>query len=397
MAQRAHTRFTVGFASAGHLLCHGAMILLPLVKTDVAADFRIDTVTVSLGAVLYVVAMGAMAVPAGLLADRVGSARVLLLYFATMTGAALLCALSTHIGVFLISHALLGAAAGLYHPPGLGLISLSTSLDEMGPALGLHGVIGNIGAAGAPLFVMALMPEIGWRGAFFGLALTAALSGSAGAWLIREGLVTQGHATESRPADRGGMRRRGLALLLATMSVNGFLLQGFTWQLPETIKGHGSLIFDVMVVNAAILGLGAFGQYVGGMMARGSGQLDRYLMLLVLQPIAFGTTALLIDVPTLALLQLSAFAFVNYMSQPVENRLLASYTSTARRSSAFALKFTVALIVSAPAAWIMARVAKSSGEAASYEFLGAVGMLGLAAGLLFVRSLRTGDEVTAER
>ena len=105
----------------------------------------------------------------------------------------------------------------------------------------------------------------------------------------------------------------------------------------------------------------------------------------------------MIDVPTLALLQLSAFAFVNYMSQPVENCLLASYTSTERRSSAFALKFTVALIVSAPAAWIMARVAKSSGEAASYEFLGVVGMLGLAAGLLFVRSLRTGDEVTAER
>ncbi len=397
MALRARTRFTVGFASAGHFLCHGAMILLPLVKTEVAADFGVDTVTVSLGTVLYVVAMGAMAVPAGLLADRVGNARVLLLYFGAMTGASLLCALSDHFGVFLVSHALLGAAAGLYHPPGLGLISLSTSLDEMGPALGLHGVIGNIGAVAAPLFVMAIVPEIGWRGAFFALALTAALSGSAGAWLIREGLVTQGHATESRPADRGGMRRRGLALLLATMSVNGFLLQGFTWQLPETIKGHGALIFDVMLVNAAILGLGAIGQYVGGMMARGSGQLDRYLMLLVLQPIAFGTTALLIDVPTLALLQLSAFAFVNYMSQPVENRLLASYTSTERRSSAFALKFTVALIVSAPAAWMVARVAKSSGEAASYEFLGVVGMLGLAAGLLFVRSLRTGDEVTAER
>ena len=79
MALRARTRFTVGFASAGHLVCHGAMILLPLVKTDLAADYGVDTVTVSLGTVLYVVAMGAMAVPAGLLADRVGNARVLLL------------------------------------------------------------------------------------------------------------------------------------------------------------------------------------------------------------------------------------------------------------------------------------------------------------------------------
>lgn len=397
MALSARTRITVGFASAGHYLCHGAMILLPLLKTDVAADLGVDTVALSLGTVLYVVAMGIMAVPAGLLADRIGTARVLLFYFGAMTGAALLCALSGSFIAFLTSHALLGAAAGLYHPPGLGLISLSTSRDEMGPALGWHGMAGNVGAVSAPLLVMTVMPEFGWRGAFYALALTAALSGLAGVWLTRKGLVMQGRPAESRPADESGLRRRGLVLLLVMMSVNGFLLQGFTWQLPETVKGHGSLIWDVMVVNAAILGLGAVGQYVGGLMARGRGQLGRYLLLLMLQPLALGGTAFLLDMPTLALLQLSAFAFVNYMSQPVENRLLASYTSTARRSSAFALKFMVGLIISAPAAWIMARIVKSSGEAASYGFLGAVATLGLVAGLLFMRSLRPVEAPAGER
>ena len=258
----------------------------------------------------------------------------------------------------------------------------------MGPALGMHGVIGNLGVASSPLMVMTVLPSFGWRGAFYALALTATLALLAGAWLIRRGLVMPGLPTESRPADEGALRRRGLALLLVVMSINGFLLGGFTWQLPETVRNHGDLIWDVMVVNTAILGLGSIGQYVGGLMARGPGQRGRYLILLLLQPLAFGAAALMLDMPTLALIQLSAFAFVSYMSQPVENRILASFTSTARRSTTFALKFMVALIISAPAPWIVARIVRTSGEAASYGFLCAVATVGLVAGVLFMRSLR---------
>jgi MFS family permease len=389
MALSRRARFAVGYASAGHFLCHGAMILLPLLKGDVAAELTAgDVVKVSTASALYLVMMGVAAVPAGLLADRIGTARMLLIYFGAMAGAALLCALSTGFGTFVFAHALLGAAAGLYHPPGLGLISLSTGRDEMGPALGMHGVIGNIGVASSPLLVMTVLPEFGWRGAFFALALTAALAGLAGAWLIRRGHVMPGIPAESQPAADGRLARRGLVLLLVVMSVNGFLANGFTWQFPETVRQHGALIWDVMVVNTAILGLGAIGQYVGGLMARGKGQRGRYLMLLMLQPVTFLGTALLLDMPTIALLQLAAFAFVNYMSQPIENRILAGFTSTARRSAAFALKFMVALIIAAPAPWIVARIVRTSGEAAGYGFLCAVGTVGLLAGVFFVRSLR---------
>lgn len=377
------TSVAVGYASAGHFLCHGSKVILPVSLAVVAAEFGVTLVAMAWALTAYGVAMGLAALPAGLLADRRGAPAVLNLYFWFLAGGALLCAAADGFATFVVAHGLLGAAAGLYHPPGLALVSLASSREGMGRALGLHGVFGNFGIAGAPLLVLAATPLFGWRGAFLALAGSAVLCALAGGVLRRRGLLAAAPPGAQPGAERGRLSRTGLFWLLVAMSVNGFLLDGFTTAFPETARSRLDLVWDAQWLNAAVFGLGAVGQWVGGLLANGERQGGRYVGLLALQPLVFVGAALALDAPFVAVLQLGAFMFVNWMTQPLENRLLAGFTSSARRSSAYALKFVVALVVGAAAPPVVVGLMESRGHGAAWFALAAVGVLGVAAGRAF--------------
>jgi hypothetical protein len=92
-----------------------------------------------------------------------------------------------------------------------------------------------------------------------------------------------------------------------------------------------------------------------------------------------------LDTPTIAVFQLAAFSFINYMTQPMENRFLAGFTSSARRSGAYAMKFLVALVIGSAAPPIVATILESSGHAASYGFLAGVAVVGVFAWWAFLR------------
>ena len=136
-------RVALSFASTGHGLCHASKLVLNVSLAVAAADLGVGLVRMSLALTAFNLAMGVASLPAGLLADRYGTSRVLLAFFWLLAAGALLCSLSQGYATFLVAHALLGAAAGLYHPPGMALISLTASREGMGPALGLHGVAGR--------------------------------------------------------------------------------------------------------------------------------------------------------------------------------------------------------------------------------------------------------------
>jgi MFS family permease len=381
-------RASVALACYGHLLCHGGKVVLQVSLFVAAMDLGVGLVEMSWALSAYGLAMGLTAVPAGLLSDRIGPTRVLGLYFWLLAGAALLCALVPGYAGFVVAHALLGGAAGLYHPPGLALISLSTRRETMGPAMGVHGVVGSLGMAFAPLLVLAVTPTAGWRGVYGVLALSSVAGALLALLLRRRGLVMDGRPALVSPAADGAISRRALVLLLAVVSINGFLLDGFMPLFPETVRAQGDLLWDAMVLNAAILSVGAVGQYAGGMLARGARQGGRYMALLALQPVVLAGAAYAIDTPTVAVFQLAAFSFLNFMTQPMENRFLAGFTSSARRSGAFAMKFLVALVVGSAAPPVVAAMLESHGQAPSYLFLAAVAGLGVLLWWAFLRSSR---------
>ncbi len=386
---RSTARAAVVFASTGHALCHASKLVLPLVLAAAAADLGVSLVGMAGALSVYLVAMALASVPAGLLADRIGTARVLLLFYWSLAAAAVLCWAANSYGTFVVAHGLLGAAAGLYHPPGLGLISLSTTRDEAGPAMGWHGVASSVGIAATPWAVLQLAPHGGWRVVYLALAAAAAAGALAGHVMLRRRLVPAGSRPQPQAAEDGPLRRRGVLLLLGVVAFNGFLIDGFTTLFPETVRTHSALAMDDQVVNMLVLAVGGVGQYLGGRLARGATEKRRYVIMLMLQPLAVGGVALLLGRPGAAFLFMGGFAFANYMTQPVENRLLAGATTTARRSTAYALKFLVSLLAGAAAPALIVGLAQSAGHATAYAVLALVAVAGMCVGGIFWRVTRT--------
>ena len=109
--------------------------------------------------------------PSGLLADRYGERRILLVAVGGTAVASLVLALTPSYAVFLVTTAMLGGVAGLHYSVATALLTRTT--DKIGTAIGIH-------TAGAPLAGVLIPMAAGAVGAWFGwrwaLALGAAVA-----------------------------------------------------------------------------------------------------------------------------------------------------------------------------------------------------------------------------
>jgi MFS family permease len=109
-------RVRLGAIYAAHGASHGFVLVLPAVLVSLRTEFGASFTTLGTVATVSTMLYGLGALPAGLLADRVG-APVLLRVFAGLSAAGcLLAAVAPGIWWLAAALALLGAAGALYHP-----------------------------------------------------------------------------------------------------------------------------------------------------------------------------------------------------------------------------------------------------------------------------------------
>jgi FSR family fosmidomycin resistance protein-like MFS transporter len=363
-----------------------------------AREFEVGEPRIGLAISAYTLAMAGSSVPAGLLGDRFGQGKVLLAFFWMLAAAAVGCALAPTYGALLVAHALLGLAAGLFHPAGLSLVSLSVEPAQLGRAMGTFGLIGGVGW----FLVPSLMNTgLGWRTGFAVIAGAGVLGAIVTHVMLARGLVMDGPAAEEqtsssvkKPGLEGRRTKLLLVSVLAAMGINAFMLDGFLPMFPETVNSIGSWIVQEHTLISCVLAVGAIGQYMGGILARDHFAASRYAVLLLLQPLTLLSLAYSLEEPAWPFMLMGSFAFMNFMTQPIENKLLAVYTSSRRRATAFALKFVVALVVAAPAGWLVATLYGGMGWSFQqvYRLLALVGILGVFAGYLFLRQARLAAE-----
>jgi len=150
------------FASFCHTITHAMTLtlapLLPLIRSELNLT---NTETASFAFISFL-AFGALALPSGLLSDRVGSLKVMKiglgLFLLSIVGIVLS---NGPLGLWL-SLLLLGVGAGTYHPAGLSLVSKLYPKD-MGKAMGFNGLLGNLGESSSPIIAAAVGVYIGWK------------------------------------------------------------------------------------------------------------------------------------------------------------------------------------------------------------------------------------------
>lgn len=174
--------------------------VLPLGVTQLEVTAATLGVVVTAGYGLF----GAGALPSGVLVDRIGSARLITICLFGMGGSFLLLGLAPNLLVVAIALLLWGAAASVYHPAGLTL--LSKGVEERGTGFAYHGIAGNVGTGLGPLVAATLLLFVEWTVVAVALAIPALF---AGAYAIRaefdETAAVADHATAA-VADGDGAR-----------------------------------------------------------------------------------------------------------------------------------------------------------------------------------------------
>ena len=415
-------RAIVSLVMVGHAMVHTYELSIPifvgiwLVSFDPVTlgpvTVGVTTATVGLAVTAGYALFGAGALPAGVLVDRVGSRRLIAACLFGMSASFLLLAVSP--GLLSVTAALLmwGAAASVYHPAGLTLIS--TGVEERGTAFAYHGIAGNLGIALGPLVATLLLLAVGWQLVAGLLALPALLAG--GYALGAE--FDEGRATTAADGgsdttgveslaefrrEAGALFAGSFVLVFAVVMCSGLYYRGVLTFLPGLLGslpgfepvslsalvgevGAGRTIQPERYVYSGLLVVGVAGQYVGGKLT------DRVAVERGLVASFSGLVLVALIFPVLAprggpalLVLCGVLGFVLFFAQPFYQATVAEYTPEDARGLSYGFTYLGVFGVGALGGVLAGGLLAYADRTALFLGLAGVAALGLILGVALLR------------
>ena len=407
---RAQDRAIAGLTTIGHALVHTYELSIPILMTVWLRELGASTaelgVAVSVGYALF----GLGALPGGILTDRFGSKRLIGACLLGMGGAFVLLSLAQ--GLVLIAGALAvwGAAASVYHPAGLTLISKGAA--ERGRVFAYHGMAGNLGIALGPLAATVLLLFLDWRIVCLVLAVPGLLMLPVIRRLrVREQTsgeaASENTATAPEPfswrqfwADTKTLFASGFSVVFLIVLLAGMFYRGVLTFLPDLLERiatlepvtlSGTLTLEPgRYVYVGLLLVGVLGQYAGGRLSdRLPIEHSLAVALTALSLIAFFflPTAGLGLMPLLAIS--SALGFLLFGLQPLYQAAVADYTPPGARGLSYGYNYLGVFGVGALGAALAGTVLDAFGPQTMFSVLSLLTLLAaLAAAVLARRRVR---------
>ncbi|WP_227130846.1 MFS transporter [Halorubellus salinus] len=431
-------RAVVGLATVGHASVHTFELAIPLFIPLWLAEFEtLDLLVASVpfdaaaAGVLVTIGYGLFglgALPGGVLADRVGSKRLIVACLFGMSGAFVVLALAPSALAVGLALALWGAAASVYHPAGLSMLSRGAS--ERGKAFAYHGMAGNLGIALGPFVVAVALVVAEWQTVALALAVPV-IGVAALATRIdvdeRAAVDSQDEAgeDEQRAASDGGEDRTtdtsgggddrtssvdsladftlgskelflgGFALIFPVVVASGLYYRGILTFLPEVLSTYdafaavalGDLSLETYrYAYAGLLAVGILGQYAGGRVS----DLVRPERALAPAFVALAVLAAFVLpaanaglVPFLALgVVLGTMLF---FVQPLYQAAVADHTPAGTRGLSYGYTYLGVFGVGALGGALAGTILEFADAAALFATLGGIALLGAGAALALAR------------
>ena len=370
-------------ATSAHMLTHAYMMIFPTVLVLIASDpflgmtqyFKLGIV----GTICYGL-FGIGAIPSGMLADRYGSRRLLIVCVFAMALSSLAAGLSFSIYLFVVSMIFLGLAASIYHPSGLSFIS--RNVEKKGKAMGIHGVGGNVGLALGPVVSGAAAALWGWRSAFIVFAVLGFILGII---IMRLDVADETAAQNKVHKQCGGKVKLSsmpliLLLLYANCILYGLCYRGSMMYFPKLFVDNIHFALDDVAKAGFLVSMvtmmGALGQILGGALCdRLKRQEYAYLLVFLFSTplffaISFSKGWTLFGISLL-------FAPFFFAWQPIQNTLIAKYAVQAAHGLSYGINFLLIMGIGSLAASIGGYVTDNLGVSNVFAVLGFVSALSL--------------------
>jgi len=401
-------RKLIYLASFSHFITHGYMTLLPAVLVVIAADQSMSFMDIGIIANIGYFLYGLGAFPAGHMADKYGSKRMLTIGVFGMAVSSILVGLSPTILTFGIAYGILGCFASIHHPAGLSLIARRIQ-SKKGKALGTHGVLGNVGLFVTPLIASSCIWLFNsWRAAYIIFGLIGILF-ALKLYFVRidkepdllfsdlmrrkkrserETVESPQGLSEDNQQPQKFIIPVSLLLLYVGSILSGFIFRGSLTFFPALFQREIGFITnnDQPVVIAGflttgVLSLGLISSWFGG-----------YINDRIKRPELFPMLLFVVVAPALYLISrfsdnrlvvaAAVFSLFFYAWQPSQNYLIAKYTKKASHGKGFGINFFLIFGVGSIATASGGYVADNYGIDRFYWFMSIIAFIAIAAAWL---------------
>ena len=379
LSEAQNTRNVLVLTGVGHFSTHFFELMFPTLAVTLAAQTGLPLAEVLRWSFLGYLFFGLGALPAGLLADRIGS-RLLLISALFGLGVAALAASEAQNGRALsLCLAAMGACASVFHPVGMSLIT--HTIEARGRALGVNGMFGNAAIALTPIVTAALCVRLGWQPTYRAVGYVMCAVAVICAFLpIDE--RRRAHATAPPAVPLRAQALLPFVVLLVAATLAGVSYRGNTLMQPAYFAARVPEMGFGAATSLAYL-FGIAGQYVGGVLADRHDLRRLYLLFHALSLPALLSMIALSGLPLIG--GAAVFVFFSLGMQPIENSLFAQFTPARWRATAYGFKFALTFGVGSLAVWLVGWADAAAGLSAALLCLAGVVTLIVAAAAVLVR------------
>ena len=400
------------FTALAHGVFHTYELSIPIFIVIWLDVFDVSAAVLGLVVGLGYGLIGVGAVPSGVLADRYGSRRLIVVSVVGMGGGFLALSVSPSVWTLALAIVVWGAAASIYHPAGLSLISRGAR--ERGTVFAYHGVGGNVGTALGPLLAALALVFLDWRLVAVLLVVPAVAVVVLGSTIEfetdrdEEETVADGGEVEDEGesgseaddeadasltlgsflADSRKLFTLGFALTFVVVMLYGTYYRGLLTFLPDMIADlPGFEPFTVMgqtaepgqYVYSGLLMIGILGQYAGGRvtdLVRTEYALFSTLAVLSAMAFAFLPVASVGVAPFLVLCAVLGFCL--YATAPIYQVVIAEYAASDVHGLSYGYTYLGMFGVGAAGAAIAGGLLTYADSAALFLTLGSVALVAAA-------------------
>ena len=349
----ARPRSVLATAGALHFIHDGFSEILYVLLPVWATEFRLALWQVGFIRTAYTGGMAAFQIPAGLLAERFGERRLLML--GTLVTACAFIAVAAGASGFvplLLLLTLAGLGSGVQHPLSTSVVAKAYETGPRRAALGTYNFAGDIGKVTSAAVVGLVAAYAGWRVA----ATSYGVLGIVAAMVLVVVLATlrAGSAPEQRPtsadhvavAGGWGVRdARGFQALSAIGMIDNSTRSGLLTFLPFVLVAKGMSVAGVGGALALVFAGVAMGKFVCGLVAERVGIVRTVVLTEAATSVAI-LAILAAPLPVAMVLLVPLGVALNGTSS-VLYATVADLVTAERRSRAYGLYYTLTIAASA--------------------------------------------------
>lgn len=348
-----------------HTLTHVFGGIHPAIFSILREEFSLSLRQLGIIAAIPPLLQALISIPTGLLSDRIGSKKMVMLSLVVAILGAVLASQTTSPLMFIVAISLVYLNTTIYHPASYSFTSRLFTDENRPKALGLHGAGGTLGHAIGPLSVSILIGLLAfeWRQVYLLLAAPL-LIGIIMVFFLKEETPEKGG--EEDPAVEAATDVRSILSFSMVMflaysalrMMGGSMISTFIVLYLQDVK-HMDLAAASFIASGTML-LGFLAAPIGGFMAARFGEKKWILASFSLGSLLLAASIFSRNVTIFAIFYIG-YGFCNTLGMAARSSIMAMLSPSGQRGLGYALFFLPGSIMGAVAPMIAGFVAENYG------------------------------------